>query len=262
MVKRSWIFVLSAINIFAFQNCTPARFAPLDSDGKDLPMSTVREATASSNALCTANGAAGGHSLKVLFVVDNSSSTDSTDKGKYFRVGSMRNFFSQFDGKSGFSWGLIAFSANITSYFGSNVEPAFARSGAIFGSAIDHYSKIGTEGGTDYTSALAAARAAIAHDPDLNDQVLPPLYLVIFMSDGEPYPADQHVSAEVQSIMDVAPGRVSVNTVYFGQEVAENEARLQAMSDIGKGRFFNTNVVGTKIDFASAAQLPSKACVQ
>lgn len=130
------------------------------------------------------------------------------------------------------------------------------------GAAIDHFERISTEGGTNYGGALAAARAAIAKDPDLDNSAVSPYYLVIFMSDGEPYPADPHVGAEVQAIMDVAPGRVSVNTVYFGPKVAEYEARLQSMSDVGKGRFFNTNVVGTKIDFATTAQLPSDACVQ
>jgi len=224
-------------------------------------MSTVRTA-ASSASLCTAAGAAQARSLKILFVVDNSSSTDGTDRGKYFRVGSVRNFFAQFDGKSGFNWGFVAFSADVSSYFGSNAEPAFARTSAEFGAAIDDFERIGTEGGTNYGGALAAARAAIAKDPDLDNPAASSYYLVIFMSDGEPYPADPHVGAEVQAIMDAAPGRVSVNTVYFGPKVLEYEARLQSMSDVGKGRFFNTNVVGTKIDFATTAQLPSDACVQ
>jgi len=265
------MFALFISTLVGFQNCTAAKFASESASqaaAEDNGNSTLSSGSAGSSIavpvgptsgiLCTA--ATASQNLKVLFVVDNSTSTKTTDPGKKFRDGSLRTFVDKFSSNSNFSWGFIYFAADVSSYFGTPNAPAFSQSPEDITAAIDDFFAVKTANGTNYTNSLAAARNAIQNDPDRNDQSHPPFYLVIFMSDGEPSPKDPNVVAEVQSIVDVAPDRISVNTVYFGPNAPADVARLQSMANAGKGQFFNTNVVGTNIDFASTALAPSQAC--
>jgi hypothetical protein len=287
-VKRTLFLRLGSLAVLAativlFQNCNKVSFSNMPAAG-DVAVNGQGDISG------------GGHCnlftltvpVKILFVVDTSGSNNhqSTDEGtaycnpsasqvcapatdpnKTFRSGSISAFFNVYQTKNNFSWGLEAFSNDQISNYTTGFENAqgMASSITFFNSETDN-------GDTPYILALNAARNYIANDPDLNSTAVhPPLYNIIFMSDG--YPTDAlnndgsvdmtEVDQAIAQIVALSPTRISLNAAYYGtidDPVAANT--LQSMATAGAGQFVNVDTSSTSsISISDLITIPEGQCL-
>jgi hypothetical protein len=74
---------------------------------------------------------------------------------------------------------------------------------------------------------------------------------VVFMSDGQPTDSNTTaLTSEVQSIVNLLPGKITFNTVYYGNNDAMAAGLLQNMAQVGGGNFLNTATNPMGLDFA------------
>ncbi len=207
---------------------------------------------------------------KILFLVDASGSnvqttanqgsngcgthycTPPTDPQKEFRGGAIGDFFRRYRHKTNFDWSFAVFQG--TSAFsliqgGNNQNPVFASKPTPMGYAIQDFYGIEDKGATPYKAALALAKRAVQADPDLNAPSKPN-YFIILLTDG--FPTDyydqngsydsQALSRDVDSLLGVAPGQVSLSTIYYGQFNDPNAITLlRGMASKGSGQFASVN---------------------
>lgn len=212
---------------------------------------------------------------KMLFIVDMSGSNQSstnctlssscTDPGKKVRAGSLQAFFNDYGQRSNFQWSFSTFkvsSATALINAGSPWSPIFGPATSMQ-NAINTFSVMEDSGGTPYMAALNQATTAISFDPDLNSAAKPQ-YLVVFMSDGQPSDTSNYdlIRSTVKKIVNLAPGRITFNAVYYGpsNNVATN--LMQSMALEGSGKFLNTNTdpAGLKFKITDAISLPITTC--
>ena len=245
--------------VVGFQDCSQVQFG---------------QATASSQSAtaCAKQLQAQTAPIKMLFVVDMSGSNASgdnggppTDPGKTMRAGSIQKFFTDYAAKANFSWGFIGFQfTSAQSFVGASGAASFGAASSMQG-AIDQLKCQSDSGGTPYSAALNMTAAAIRNDPDLNSATKP-IYVVVFLSDGMPNPAypngDAQLYGDVAAIASIAPGRVSINTVFYGADDPAAGPRLQGMATAGGGHFLNTNQYPAGMDFqiSDAIYLPGLTC--
>lgn len=200
---------------------------------------------------------------KMMFVVDISGSNQSypgcpisascTDPGKTVRAGSIQQFFNDYGAYMNFFWGFITFHNTSAQALinNGNANSAIYSNAPAMQSAITAFESITDSGGTPYMSALNLATTAISTDSDLNN-ANKPQYITVFLSDGQPDGAGDtttNILNQVQTLVNLAPGRITFNTVYYGPVNATASNLLQSMANTGGGKFLNTNTNPTGRDF-------------
>ncbi|PWU14061.1 MAG: hypothetical protein C5B49_13790 [Bdellovibrio sp.] len=136
--------------------------------------------------------------------------------------------------------------------FYAKLTPTFGNATAMT-AALNQFAKSQDGGDTPYLAALSGVQGALASDPGLY-QMGPtaPLYFVVFMSDGYPTDAvsgqspvvvDQAaLQRAISSILAMAPGRITLSTVYYGTiNDPTAAATLQTMANAGQGQFANVD---------------------
>lgn len=203
--------------------------------------------------------------MKILFLVDQSGSNlngpfehpgQATDPTKTFRHGVLNEFFQLHGLKEYLSWGFITFngtSANGLINSGSPSDPVFTDSSSIAAQSLVTFKQSTDVGNTPYRAALAKARSLI--QADIASSVREHDYRIVMITDG--YPTDycptpaqtlcpgtmleSQIDADVQAIINLAPTKIQLNTVYYGFPDAGATARLNRMATIGKGQYVDTN---------------------
>ncbi len=188
---------------------------------------------------------------KILFLVDTSGSNrgffglGGTDSHKKFRLGSIQNFFSRYQGKTNFEWGFMTFSGHSASDFvGHDGENSFATNPLLMQKALNHFSQVRDSGNTPYKAALNHALRAIEKDPDVHS-AKNPQYFVILLSDGFPTDIDEpeEIKNNIQKLLDTSPHNVSLSTVFYGHkhewDADEAIELLTSMAQMGNGQFAN-----------------------
>jgi Mg-chelatase subunit ChlD len=293
-VRRVCLLII-VVMVLSFINCSPVQFTKmsraqnLNREPENLPSSNGENAEVlipkpgdnPQAVQCTQDYAK--MPIKVLFVVDTSGSNSTTYNGskggscagrlgcvpatdpqKTFRGGSISEFFEKYKDRPNFSWGFETFSKDsVLSYIGQNANALFGNSIAME-SAIDAFSLELDRGKTPYLKALEGIQTAIANDSDLHSTAeFPPLYYVVFMSDG--YPTDSNraqIRESVEKIVSLDPARISLSTIYYGtQNDPEASGTLENMATVGGGQFvnFDTNSNET-IDIQDLISLPTTTC--
>lgn len=202
--------------------------------------------------------------IKLLFVVDTSGSNagvDGTDNNKVVRGQSIQEFFDLYKGKINFNWAFNVFSGTTSNALigAASSQPAFTAQATVMQNAITNFRGIVDGGTTPYIAALDLAYTAIANDTNRTAQTK---WVVVFISDGLPNP-DVPVStltAKVSTIVNLIPGQVTFNTVYYGPTDATAAGRLQAMASTGAGKFLNTNNSGRSFPIQDVVSVPGTAC--
>lgn len=203
--------------------------------------------------------------LKLLFVVDTSGSNINyqgwgTDPDKAIRGGSIDEFFIKYWNKPNFSWGFLTFSGSTAkSLIGSNSNPLFSPLWEDMDFAIDTFYGLNDNGSTPYREAIWKAGDTIWDDFDSNPETR---YVVVFMSDGMPEP---HVNIntlmdDVADLVNIYPGRISFNTIYYGPYDPDAANRLYNMANTGGGVFLDTNVSGLSFQIDNTIQIPGVDC--
>jgi Mg-chelatase subunit ChlD len=221
--------------------------------------------------------------IKVLFVVDTSGSNffsynktpgnkcdrqrgcvPATDPSKTFRSSSISRFFEKYKEKPNFSWSFETFSKDsVRSLVSENGSGAFGQPEAMQ-SAISYFTSQPDRGDTPYLNALKKVRETLSVDPDIQSKVdYPPLYYVVFMSDG--YPTDSNISqidSEVRNIVALNPTQVNFSTIYYGTRNDPAAASiLKSMSVMGQGQFINVDTTTTEtIAIQDLIKLPTTLC--
>ncbi|MGE0631271.1 MAG: Ig-like domain repeat protein [Pseudobdellovibrionaceae bacterium] len=216
--------------------------------------------------------------VKVVFIVDasasngqigcNKSGNNCTDPGKVMRVGSIEAFANTYGSRPNFSWGLSYFKgSSATALIKSGSQPTFANHATLTTQLNYFKNSVSDSGVTPYVAALNKAYDTIDKDPAKDSSTNKPMYIVVFISDGRPngeYPAPTEASlrAQVKSILDLSPGRISLSTVYYGPTTESASDLLGAMADTGKGKLLDTNVNPTGVTeiIDSVIKIPVQTC--
>lgn len=268
MIIRSFLFLFPLLTA-----CSGVKFV----EEPDLGIQSA--------ASCTNRDVAGiTRMTKILFLVDSSGSNVlrtrldgtqqclpsdadflncalATDPNKTFRAGAIQTFLNDYARKENFQWGFIHFAGDsahaLINSSGNDQNPHLSTSVSAMQSAINKFYSIEDNFATPYQAALTLAKKTIASDRDLNssDQ---PQYLIVMLTDG--FPTDYNalngafnanaVHADINSLLNIAPGRVSLSTIYYGHNNQSAINLLKNMAQTGNGQFanVNNNSTGIKID--------------
>ena len=214
--------------------------------------------TSGSNAIRTRND---GTSECLQGDADFASCALPTDPTKSFRGGAIQNFLNTYSNKTNFQWGLISFhdasATALLNNFGDKQSPFFTNNSSYMQMAINDFYNETDYYATPYQAALELAKKGIQNDRDLNsaDQ---PQYFIVLLTDG--FPTDYNalngqldmgaIESDITALKNVAPGRVSLSTIYYGHNNANALSLLNWMSQLGNGQFANVNNTssGIRID--------------
>jgi Mg-chelatase subunit ChlD len=257
--NKVYFLILVMMGLFGlFQNCSPVSFSA---------NSSVAGVSAAGDDGDYVDGYIPGsncHSvfdsvqtpIELIFVVDASSSNNSTDPDQSVRAGSIQKFYDAYKAKSNFKWDVISFAGSSATI---RAQASGANSVEDFITwlyAYPHDIK-----GTPYDAALSKTKDVIAGDssPSANKK-----YVIVFLSDGRPSgsDSDSYWSSEVAKVAALFPGRVSFNTIYYGGDNADASGLLRSMATAGHGNFLDTNrnPNGKAFDIADLAVVPGEVC--
>jgi hypothetical protein len=230
--------VLGLAFLMLFQNCSEARLMVLKSVAPPVGVK--------------ANGVIrdDGRILfqKILFIVDQSGSNQTTDNDKAVRAGSMRLILNRYFTDTFFKWGFATFSEGAAARTFDPVtgREGFTDSGTVM-SEVDVFVAEPHKSDTPYLAALDKAMAMIRNDLEGSTDE-DSVYNVFFMSDGAPTDnvgagnRQELIYAKVRDLVNIDTGRIFLNTIYYTPNPTEGTREiLRAMAeDHGRGRFTNT----------------------
>lgn len=270
-LKVTAIFSL-VIFVSLFQNCSKANF----SASADNSSSSGGDANGLVHVpgSCHAQLLQANVPIKVLFVVDMSGSNfgeffrAGTDPDRRVRSGSIQTFFDDYKAKPNFNWGFVGFrgSQAFALINNGNMDTGqFSANQADMSAALSTFNGMYDSGLTPYKAALTMAAQIIRADTLAASDTK---YIVVFLSDGMPtdYPpgnaGDKEMTDDVSALTSILPGRVSFNTIYYGEVDASASGRLKDMSIAGGGEFLDTNnnPTGKSFYIADYINIPGVGC--
>ena len=202
----------------------------------------------------------------------NRRATDARQRGnvvdRRVRGGSIQKFFDDYKAKSNFNWGFIGFRGSQALALINNGDTGsgrFSASVSDMSAALSTFNGMFDSGLTPYKAALSMATQIIQADTLASSDTK---YVVVFLSDGMPtdYPpgsaGDAEMTKDVSALTSILPGRVSFNTVYYGEVDASASGRLRDMSLAGGGEFLDTNnnPTGKSFYIADYINIPGVSC--
>lgn len=247
----------------SFQNCAKANFSEAAESSLGLQLGHDDD---SSRGVITDTGAPSCREelqaltvpVRMIFVVDISGSNagrSGTDPDKDVRAGSMQRFFNSYSSRVNFGWSLLTFAGASAIVITQNANALSMQN------ALNSFSSMKDEGNTPYVPALRSAADTIRADSSAPATTK---YIVTFLSDGMPNPnvSESSLRSEVEKLIAVAPGRVSLNTVFYGDANADASERLRKMAAAGGGNFLNTNnnPTGNVFLISDLVQVPGVVC--
>lgn len=207
--------------------------------------------------------------VKILFLVDSSGSnfgefgTVPSDPTKKWRANTLRKYITQYVGKENIFFGLALFKgtsakAKIT----VDSQPGFSNNRAEVAEGFRGFLRTADGGNTPYKAALKMAKDMIAADLQKNsaDQAS---YSVVTISDGHAtdYKNPQDVIPDAASIVELAPSRITLNSVFYSARKVRSAVPpyLKSIADIGNGAFIMaSSLKSLKLD--DVVQLPAVSC--
>ena len=209
--------------------------------------------------------------LRILFMVDNSGSTKTTDPQKTHRISTVQTFLNNYGSKTNLAYSYsyfggtaLTYDAVLNQFVASSTTPVGNATQA--GGALTLFETLGTaSGGTSYGAAFAALNTLVTND-ELAAQGEG--YVVIFMSDGQPTDIGKSADAQItaittltNSLLQVAgSGRLTFSSVFFGNSSdAQSVSNLSTMAKLGGGQFVDTNVT-TNLSIDNLITVPTQDC--
>lgn len=240
------VFAVLVVGV-VFQNCSKVNFKATN-DGKE-----IKTDTGGPNCHEVLNTIT--KKVKVIYVVDVSGSNDQTDPDQNVRAGSISRFYNSYSSKTNFGWNGISFSGTTA------VTRLLEGDGKTVTDLVAWLNNHDDDGDTPYVASLDKTVEVINSIPVVDAETK---YIVVFLSDGRPDPdvADDVLKKEVDDIVNTNPGRVSLNTVYYGPYSQAAADRLKMMAVQGGGNFLdaNKNSTGNMFDIADLVIVPGEVC--
>lgn len=197
--------------------------------------------------------------VRIIFMLDNSGSTLTTDPDQVFRVQTIQKFNNDYGAKPNLSFNLGYFGLNVAYMFDMNlskfVSPIATNpigTSAQLSVALSSYDMVQPNGSTPYKAAFSTLESTVKADIAAGGKQD---YAVVFMSDGQPTdvaaPVITNLNLLVNSLKAAAASSnsgslLSLSSVYFG---AANDTvsidNLKSMATTGGGQFVDTNKLGS-----------------
>lgn len=211
--------------------------------------------------------------IRILFMLDNSGSTLTTDPNQLYRVQSVQKFNSDHGAsKPNLTYHLGYFGSRIAYMYDMILNrfdtPTAANpvgNSAQLATALSAYDAVEPVGSTPYLAAFSSLQDTVSVDPNVG--VNKKDYAVVFMSDGQPTdiaaPVPANLTSLVNSLKAAASAKgsmLSVNTVYFGNpNDTVSIDNLRGMASTGGGQFVDTNKISGGIVIDDLINVPG-AC--
>lgn len=252
-MRKTTVILILMLLFVSFGNCSKTRFSQA-SGGSSAQSCAYQLQTITAP-------------VKTLFIVDMSGSNADdfyyygSDNNKTLRGSAIQRYFDAYRARANFSWGFLTFSEyTASSLIGSSANPVFANS-LQMQNAINIFYSIVDSGLTPYRAALNLARTAISSDTASTTSTK---YIIVFLSDGLPDPevSDSILHSDLLSIVNLKPGQVTFNAIYYGTPDNQASARLTAMASVGGGKFLDTNVTGATFDISNVVNVAGVRCTQ
>jgi hypothetical protein len=282
--------ILYALLIISAQACGTSKYYFSANDSLPATTPTTTPGTVATPAPTCTPGVATLADLRILFMIDNSSSTTDTDPNYAVRKVSIDNFLTTYGSKTNFTYSFSYFGGTTASGYdansagfvgfgdrGSLPTGSYFGSSTMLGSALNSYLNVGISGDTPYGAAFDALDNLIASDATTSSNHY--LYAVIFMSDGQPTDVNssQNPGSSNDPMVGFAQGvvgsakSVAMSTVYFGPEPQDptnlNDtnaiamANLKTLASVGGGGFVDSNKT-TQIVISDLITVPGGGCSQ
>lgn len=192
--------------------------------------------------------------VRVLFMIDNSGSTNTTDPMKAIRVATLRKFIADYGTNANLTYNFGHFSGTTasmynmaTNLFQVGVADSPVGNSSQLTSGLNAYDKIDSSGNTPYQAAFDSLSATVTADEKAGNKQD---YAVVFMSDGQPTDISgaANLNGLVTSLKTAAGAngsRLTLSTVYFGERNDNASiSNLTSMAKAGGGQFVDTNANG------------------
>lgn len=271
--------------VLAFSSgCNQSYFSPVPASSLDANnLSSGSAGSASSGPSCSTVLQNTTENLRIMFMVDNSGSTATTDPGQHYRDITVQDFLQQYQAKTNFTYFFGWFSgidANIwddpAQTWDVNTAQAPFGGPTALSDALSAYQQIPPGGSTPYNAAFASISGAIQTDEAAGNHWD---YVVVFMSDGMPTDLgylsgsssdiaalDAELVGIVNNLKATAAqngtSKLTLSTVYFGPEGNADPGaieHLQDMATAGNGQFVDTNLT-TNLQIADLITVPGTVC--
>lgn len=263
-IKQAFI-VLIAVYLSA---CSNVQFS---ADGS-LGLKTGNPVNSCRDVLLTTN-----QNLRVMFMVDNSGSTKTTDRDKYYRVQTLQNFLQVYGSKSNLTYSYGMFSNSFSLYESNNMSPdynKFVNHVTSFGSAGDLSNAVNlyrtgfiSDGTTNYKQAFGAIQSNILSDLSLGSNSK--AYSVVFMSDGQPKDLPEPINDSISNLVggvittvQAAGGSIRISGVYFGPDAdLDSKENIKSVALAGHGQYVDTNLLpNNALEIADTISIPGQNC--
>jgi len=255
--------------VLVFQNCSNAKFTSEIDPNALNSVTGVGDDGHGDDPNCHATTVNGSQIVKVLFVVDASGSNRGeggevpTDPNKTWRSGTMNNFINAYKARSNFYYGMITFQdSSAKPQIKVNNKGAFTNDMNVVDAGMASFNANADGGSTPYKAALSMAKSIIAADLAAN-AAQKAAYVMVMVSDGmaKDYSSPDQVIPDAKAIRDLAPGQVSLNTVYYYPNAFDESQTkyLRNIASAGGGQFLTANSSQVlKID--DVIQVPGMSC--
>lgn len=256
-----------ATSLFLFQNCSKVAFT------EDL--SSLQNKN--DGPTCRVDVASTTKNIKVLFVIDTSGSNASggngnqgTDLNKVWRLATINSFLNAYGAKSNFSFGFVTFQGTkASSLIMEGNRGVFSSSLSQANQAVAAFQQVPDKDNTPYDAALNAVKDMISYDQQKASSK-DAAYVVVMVSDGYPTNSSytnstngmSNLKNDVKSILAVAPGQTSLNTVFlYNQNIpgASQKIYLETIASEGGGVFVEASSQNT-LNIADTVQVPKQVC--
>jgi len=238
--SRTSVFALLG-GMLALSACNDTGFATKTSGFSQVDPSGCKVGTSTKN-------------IRILFMIDNSGSTNTTDPMKSIRVATLRKFIADYGSNSNLTYNFGYFSGTtanmynmVNNTFSLNTAANPVGNSSQLTSALNAYDALASSGSTPYRAAFDSLRATVTADENAGNKQD---YAVVFMSDGQPTDISgaANLNGLVTALKSAAGANgslLTVSTVYFGDpNDAGSIANLSGMATTGGGQFVDTNANG------------------
>lgn len=207
--------------------------------------------TAVTTGICGISQIKADRPLKVLFVVDGSGSnfgasgSEASDPNKKWRSETLGTFIKNHIANKNISYGLTMFKGTTAkSKINIGDDDVFSNNPTVVARGFQAFMDTPDGGNTPYRAALRAAKNMI--EEDMQDNVTENAsYAVVMVSDGHAtdYKNANDVIPDASAIKDLAPERITLNSVYYSADKVDAKAPhyLKNIARIGEGQFVIAN---------------------